>query len=762
MDMNQIYERLEQFFAAGDLNGAEDFLIDKLKEAQAAEDYQSLIMLLNEIMGFCRETGQKEKSLGYGGQVLRLMEQLGMTDSEAYGTTLLNVATACRAAGKYTEAYQFYMQIFPLYEKWLPAGDYRFAGLYNNMSLLFQETGEYERGAEYLGKALAILERLPDSEYEVAVTHANMASTLCKIAQEEQAADIAHQALAEAKLAIDAFAVQGVDDVHAAAALSARGDAYVFLERYGDAIASYETALSMIESSVGRTQGYERVEEKLQFALRHTREKSPETEFISGLELSRAYFEEFGRPMLQEQFGEYMNEIAAGLCGEGSDCLGYDDPVSRDHDFGPRFSIWVSDEVYGQIGDRLQAAYDALPKTFRGFERTETEFGRERTGVCTYEQYFRRILGIPGPPKTEAEWLYVEESALRAAVSGEIFLDGNGRFGELIEQVKAYYNGRVYQKKLMQELTLLGQNGSYNYKRMLERGDMAAANLMLVKAAENAAHLVYLLGKVYCPHPKWLLRGLADCPGREEIKSLIRKLLTNLHGASGAYDACEREKAEQNKKALRRLEQLMEEEMKVQLVDEIVRMEWEAFDKVKNEGGRAGCQNDFTTFEIMRKSQYLTWTPEMLARYRDDFSAQMDKGWNPITEKYARMMESTAPDKYAELADELPEIPEEKKSIIEGIVSIQVAWMESFAAQYPKVAGNARSIHTYEDSEFNTSYETYLRGELGTYSDEMLLLYGAFVAGLAKSGQNLAEQIMTQTVLMYGYPDLKTAEEKMW
>ena len=770
MDMNQVYRTLEQYFDKGDLAGAEDFLIEKLKEAQAAEDYPSLIMLLNEMMGFCRETGQKEKSLGYGGQVLTLMEQLGMRDSEAYGTTLLNVATACRAAGKYAESYQFYMQIFPLYEKHLPAGDYRFASLYNNMSLLFQETEEYERSAEYLGKALAILNKLPDREYEIAVTHANMASTLCKIAETEQAEDIAAEALEEAEQAIGTFEKMGIRDVHAAAALSAKGDAYVLMRRYAKALPVYEAALAMIAASVGKTQGYARVEDKLQYARlqceqmqkESSNEPSRKKETVSGLALARDYFEACGKPMLQEQFPEYMDRMAVGLCGEGSDCLGYDDEVSRDHDFGPRFTIFVAEDVYEQIGERLKEAYESLPKSFRGYERTLTEFGQERTGVCTYEQYFQRILGIPKPPETEAEWLYVEESALRAAVSGEIFLDGDGRFTELIEKTKLYYNGSVYKRKLMQELTLFEQNGSYNYSRMVERGDMASANLMLVKAAENAAHLIYLFARIYCPHPKWLLRGLEDCPGREEMKALVRKLLTNLHDTSGQMSSEEKEKVQQNTTMLLRLRKLMEEEMKEQLVDEIVQMEWKAFDQVKNEGGRAGCQDDFTTFEIMRKSQYMTWTTEMLTRYKADFALQTEKGWNPITEKYARMMESTTPEKYAQLADSLPSLPEEKKAIIEGIVSIQVAWMEAFATQYPKVAGNARSIHTYEDTPYNTSYETYLRGELGTYSDEMLLLYGAFIAGLAKAGQNLAEQIMTQTVHMYGYPDLKTAEEKMW
>lgn len=194
------------------------------------------------------------------------------------------------------------------------------------------------------------------------------------------------------------------------------------------------------------------------------------------------------------------------------------------------------------------------------------------------------------------------------------------------------------------------------------------------------------------------------------------------------------------------------------LVDEIVRLEWEAFDKVKNEGGRADCQDDWNTFQIMRKSQYLTWEEDMLVQYRLDFLEANARGWNLITEKYARMMESTAKEKYDELKDSLPVIPEDKKNIMEEIIKIQVNWMEEFARNYPKMAGNARSIHTYEDNAYNTSYETYLRGEMGTYSDEMLELYGRFIVKLFKEQKNLAKMIMTNTALLYGYPSLEEAE----
>ncbi|MBP5152963.1 MAG: DUF4125 family protein, partial [Lachnospiraceae bacterium] len=196
------------------------------------------------------------------------------------------------------------------------------------------------------------------------------------------------------------------------------------------------------------------------------------------------------------------------------------------------------------------------------------------------------------------------------------------------------------------------------------------------------------------------------------------------------------------------------------LVKEIAKTEFAAFDKVKNEGGRADCQNDWYTFSIMRESQYLTWTKTMLLQYLYDFKREMSYGHNLITEKYGRMMESTAPEKYEEIKDHFPLISPEKKSIIEAIVGIQVNWMHEFTEKYPKLGARARSVDTFDDNIVNTSYETYLRGEISTYSDKMLQLYGAFIAELANNGSNLAEMTMENSVRLYGYESLKEAEAK--
>ena len=79
---------------------------------------------------------------------------------------------------------------------------------------------------------------------------------------------------------------------------------------------------------------------------------------MQGMELSKAYYETFGRKMIQEKFPEYEDRIAVGLVGEGSECFGYDDEISKDHDYGPEFCMWMKRSDYEQIGEALQAEYE--------------------------------------------------------------------------------------------------------------------------------------------------------------------------------------------------------------------------------------------------------------------------------------------------------------------------------------------------------------------------------------------------------------------
>lgn len=192
-----------------------------------------------------------------------------------------------------------------------------------------------------------------------------------------------------------------------------------------------------------------------------------------------------------------------------------------------------------------------------------------------------------------------------------------------------------------------------------------------------------------------------------------------------------------------------------ELIEQLVVLEWEAFDKTRNAGGRASCQNDWSTFQLMRKSQYLTWTEEMLKSFIADFKTANACGRNLISEKYGWMMETTSPEEFADIKSLLPEASPDKRRIINEIVKIQVSWMEEFAEKQPDAAARMRSIHTSEDTPYNTSYETYLRGELLTYSDKTLMLYGKFIANLASSGQNLTEMTVKNTEYLITHPSVQ-------
>ena len=195
------------------------------------------------------------------------------------------------------------------------------------------------------------------------------------------------------------------------------------------------------------------------------------------------------------------------------------------------------------------------------------------------------------------------------------------------------------------------------------------------------------------------------------------------------------------------------------LAEEITKLEWQQFQLTQNEGGRANCQEDWQTLRIMRMSQFLTWPLDLQESYKKDLERADSNGRNLITEKYARMMESTAPEIFERtIKPYIKPILEPIKSAQEQIILTQVEWAADFRERYPHLGLAMRVLRTSEDTEENTSFETYLRGELSTYSAETFAKYKAFIEDLTAKNLNLTQMIITNTVRMYGYDSLEAAE----
>lgn len=794
MNIQEILIQIDKLFEENKREEAEKLMQESIARAVEEQDDNSLLQLLNELLGFYRETGRHEEAALIADRALEQAERMGLAGTVPYATTLLNVANACRAGGRLEESLEKYLRVQEIYRCQLPPDDMLAASFQNNFSLLYQELGEYDKARECLLSALQVV-KAKGSPYELGVTYTNLAATCVQLQQMEEAGEYA-------KKALQIFEEAGIRDSHYAAALSALGALHFHRKEYSEAEASYREAMELVERFNGRNHAYRRLQENIRACEEACAESGdkcgadtceepeassgiPENGRIDigktglGLGLARGYYETYGIPMIREQFGEYENRIAVGLAGRGSDCFGYDDRLSEDHDWGPDFCLWVTDETYEEIGAALQKAYEALPSEYRGYRRAPRVNGRNRRGVQRISDFYRSLVGAER--YEEIDWRNVADASLAAAVNGEVFRDDEGIFTAFRSRLQQGYPENIFYLKLAEAAAKYAQAAEYNFARMLERGDGLTARLFVWDGIREAMRLQLYLDGSYPPHDKWLYRKLRESEEGRKVAGWLEELTALLavpapdkaalqEKLDGLGDFFARELYRRNRisdidpyldahsEELIYKASLAEKDEEA-LAEDIARLEFEAFDKVQNEGGRASCQNDWFTFSIMRTSQYLTWNKTMLLQYLYDFHREYERGHNLITEKYGRMMESTAPERYDEIKNHFPELTEEKKSIIRQICGLQVQWMEEFAVRYPGLANQARSIHTYEDDPYNTSYETYLRGELGTYSDKMLELYGRYIVKYAGEGRNPVFDIMGNSVRMYGYRDLEEAEK---
>lgn len=198
--------------------------------------------------------------------------------------------------------------------------------------------------------------------------------------------------------------------------------------------------------------------------------------------------------------------------------------------------------------------------------------------------------------------------------------------------------------------------------------------------------------------------------------------------------------------------------MKEKLITEILSIEWEMFRAVANAGGEADCQRDQKTFVIMRFSQAVSWNEDMLASYLEDLKLARMEGRNIMTEKYARMMKYTFPEEYKKLSHMLPEINEETEILADRIASLFVQWSKELSKRYPHVLGAGRVIESSGDSAYETSLETYSRGELQTYGLRTLRASWDYFSKCLTDGVNSYEKVLENIVKLYGYGSIEQAE----
>lgn len=634
------------------------YLEQAMVDAENAGDEAGLLTVLNETMGFYRSQGRHKENQWIVQRALELAARMGLTTgtSEAWATTLINCATAMRAAQQYDQAEDLYHQAQSVCRHSLAPTDRRLAALHNNLSMLYSETNRPDKAELELREALRIIEASsvnPDADIDVASSHTNLALTLLT----EHKLEGAHWHAAKA---LEIYRTGHLEhSAHYASALAGFAQVCFAERRHADAVTGYRHALAVIEECYGKDTDYWRItadnlrqaEEEaakagvtvdnagvagdagtppqsgsrlsnspaqgktgagveaqvgsassavdadtpgaLAQALPETgadATSSPSTVSVStgsagaaeavsacpvsGLKLARAFWTQMGKPMIAAKYPQYAGRIAAGLVGHGSECYGFDDAYSQDHDFGPRFCLWLTDEDYAAIGEQLEADYEALPRkfsvdaqghvTFEAHARSDAsgafpsagagspvtpraQDANRRDGVFRIGDFFESITGYRTAPAQTAphEWLMLQESTLAAATNGEVFADPTGQFSKTRQGFKDMPDD-VRLTLISKRLGMIAQAGQYNLPRSLKRGDGAAAWLSIHEFVQATASLVFLVNVPmvvgYMPYYKWQFAALRKLSGSmfallpnvgEQLETVMRLSSAACYGGAG-------------------------------------------------------------------------------------------------------------------------------------------------------------------------------------------------------------------------------------
>lgn len=241
-------------------------------------------------------------------------------------------------------------------------------------------------------------------------------------------------------------------------------------------------------------------------------------------------------PALETNAPDLYCYLAAGLVGDGSDCFGYDDAISADHDTQTRIKIWIPEGVGGQgAAERIRSAVSL------NCADSSARAAVQNIEVHEVHTFYRRYTGLDFTPHTWREWFAIPQHNLATATNGEVFYDGGGRFTQRRKALLAYYPADVRLKLLESALLQMGQAGQYNYPRLKSRGEIVAADMARAIFVRNLLSAVFILNQRYIPFYKWAHRAVRELPILGEFTAEILERIVTAEEASDDIEVAAQE-----------------------------------------------------------------------------------------------------------------------------------------------------------------------------------------------------------------------------
>ena len=500
MKLNELNKKREQYQTEGNILKEIEILRVLLNETEKQYGLESdeYIKALNELGGTLKYVGYYDEAEANLLKSLEIIKKKYGDNNLPYATSLLNLTEVYRFAQKFNLLEENYKKIVKIYQDNSADNSFSYAGLCNNFGLYYQNVGNMKAAYDLHLKSLDILKNYDSEEYllEYAVTLSNLFNPCYQLGMKEKAVKYLYKA-------IEIFE-KNVGKEHPLYSASLNNMAiYYYNERQLEkAIEFFEKAAEISKKTMGLdSDNYKNILSNIEFIKEELEKKSntnssqktkvnnneveenskkEDLENIKGLELSKRYFYDLVLPEFEKNLNNVLPLCAFGLVGEGSECYGYDDKISQDHDFGPSICIWLRKDDYLKHKDKINEVLKVLPKTYLGFqELKESEWGSDRRGLLNIEDFYFKFLGSSKAPETIADWQKIPETALATVTNGEVFLDNLGEFTKIRNDLLNYYPEAMRQNKIATRLMNISQHGQYNYTRCLKRNDLVAANQCL-------------------------------------------------------------------------------------------------------------------------------------------------------------------------------------------------------------------------------------------------------------------------------------------
>ena len=546
MYLDELNKQREKYQIEGNILKEIEILREILVETekQYGSESDEYIKALNELGGTLKYVGYYDEAENNLKNSLEIIKKKYGDNNLAYATTLLNLTEVYRFAQKFNLLEENYKKIVKIYQDNSADNSFSYAGLCNNFGLYYQNIGDMKSAYDLHLKSLDILKNYDSEEYllEYAVTLSNLFNPSYQLGMKKKAVEYLNKA-------IDIFEKNvGTEHPLYSASLNNMAIYYYNEGKLNRAIEFFKRAVEISKKTMGvDSDNYKNILSNIKFIKEELAKSKDNTKFektknssdeknnitsstdlknIKGLELSKRYFYDIVLPEFEKTLFDILPLCAFGLVGEGSECYGYDDKLSKDHDFGPSVCIWLRKDDYLKYKDRINEALETLPKTYLGFqELKESEWGYNRRGLLNIEDFYFKFIGSANSPQTINDWQKIPENALATVTNGEVFLDNLGEFTKIREQLLNYYPEAIRQNKIATRLMNISQHGQYNYVRCLRRNDLVTANQCLYLFVDEVIHLVFLLNRRYKIFYKWANRALLDL---KILGNEIHKLLEDM------------------------------------------------------------------------------------------------------------------------------------------------------------------------------------------------------------------------------------------